>query len=93
MKIDYIRERMEMRSMEPPRGFGLIRKSKRHCLEPKCHAPLVQRPGETDAQFSQRYLCAGCEEYRRGVGVLREQEREKMRRSRHRDVLESGEAL
>jgi hypothetical protein len=45
--------------------FNLVRHSGRHCADGKCEAELIQRPAESDYDFSRRVYCGACERIKR----------------------------
>ena len=45
--------------------FGLVRHSGRLCADGKCEAELIQRPTESDYDFSRRIYCGACEKIKR----------------------------
>lgn len=45
--------------------FNLVRHSGRHCADGKCEAKLIQRPAESDYDFSRRIYCGSCEKIKR----------------------------
>jgi hypothetical protein len=62
--------------------FNLVRHSVRHCADGKCEAELIQRPAESDYDFSRRIYCGACEKIKR-----------KPRREAPRDCHAVAEAL
>ena len=45
--------------------FGLVKHSGRFCADGKCEAELIQRPTESDYDFSRRAYCGACEGIKR----------------------------
>ena len=45
--------------------FNLVRHSDRLCADGKCEAELIQRPAESNYDFSRRIYCGACEKIKR----------------------------
>ena len=74
--------------------FGLVRHSGRFCADRLCEAELIQRPAESNYDFSRRIYCGACEKIRRKPRHEAPAARHAVAKAvpRHPSVLESSEA-